>query len=215
MDTTLGQYLSKSRVEEAVPNLIENINNSDGQTIAVEVEVMVDILKLMGVDDELLFHKKKPVRQEVEEVEDHVNGSAKILKELGYPLDHSDMQDSELLLCILKRLKDKTSVDSGFNRGICSYVRSELIELNLMNRVDNIIAVMECLFESWDKFSGDIVYPVPKYDIPKFIRPVVNIFIDQEKAFNHLPRWKDEYGQLRRNLLDHMIRKLEHYPFTY
>ena len=211
METTLGHYLSKVRVEEAVPELIKKINDSDGTTIPVEVDLMVDILKLMGVDEELLFHNKN----NPEEVEDPMTGTEKILMELGDPIDHSSLRDSELLLCILKRLKDKTSVDSGFNRGICSYVRSELIELNLMNRVDNIIAVMECLFESWDKFSGDIVYPVPKYDIPKFIRPVVNIFIDQEKAFKHLPRWKDEYGQLRQNLLNHMIRKLEQYPFTY
>lgn len=211
METTLGHYLSKVRVEEAVPELIKKINNSDGLTIPVEVDLMVDILKLMGVDDELLFHNKN----NPEEVEDLMSGAEKILKELGCPIDHSSLRDPELLLCILKRLKDKISVDSGFNRGICSYVRLELIKLNLMNRVDNIIAVMECLFESWDKFSGDIVYPVPKYDIPKFIRPVVNIFIDQEKAFNHLPRWKDEYGQLRRNLLNHMIRKLEQYPFTH
>lgn len=58
---------------------------------------------------------------------------------------------------------------------------------------------LTALFRSWPKFSGSVVYPVPGVDR-----------MTPSEAFVYIHDvWVGEYGDLRRELLDHCIAELE------
>lgn len=58
---------------------------------------------------------------------------------------------------------------------------------------------LDVLFRSWPKFSGSVVYPVPGV-----------AGMTPGGAFAHIRDvWVGEYGDLRRELLDHCIAELE------
>lgn len=59
--------------------------------------------------------------------------------------------------------------------------------------------VLTDLFKTWEKFSGVEAYPVPS----------TNLNDSPNGAFKTEPRWTGEYGQLRRELLQHCIATLE------
>lgn len=58
---------------------------------------------------------------------------------------------------------------------------------------------LDVLFQSWPKFSGSVAYPVPGVDRMTPLEAFVYI-----RAV-----WVGEYGDLRRELLDHCIAELE------
>lgn len=58
---------------------------------------------------------------------------------------------------------------------------------------------LDVLFQSWPKFSGSVAYPVPGV-----------AGMTPDVAFIHIRDvWEGEYGDLRRELLDHCIAELE------
>ena len=59
--------------------------------------------------------------------------------------------------------------------------------------------ILKQAFYSWPKFSGDVQFPI---NDPKGIETVYN-------AYSYLPKWTGEYGELRFELLDHIINFLE------
>lgn len=55
------------------------------------------------------------------------------------------------------------------------------------------------LFKAWEKFSGIVLYPVPS--ISADLSPI--------DAYRSIHRWTGEYGELRRELLQHCIDTLD------
>lgn len=80
------------------------------------------------------------------------------------------------------------------NVGICGNV-SKNIQINWICYCDYLTS----LFMSWPKFSGTSSYPVPCPDCES-----------ASYAYNAtVMLWEGEYGDLRRELLDHCIDELE------
>jgi len=65
------------------------------------------------------------------------------------------------------------------------------------------------LFSSWKHFTGDLVYPVPRYRFWKPFRVIGNAIFSPKDAFETMSRWEGSYGDLRKDLLKHMISELE------
>lgn len=90
----------------------------------------------------------------------------------------------------LKRLRNRNRLTRGLlirNVGICS-------------RIEHMpMRGITCHFETWPKFSGNTVYPVPGGDVTPNI------------AFKYDHKWNQftEYGRLRLELLNHLITELE------
>ena len=59
--------------------------------------------------------------------------------------------------------------------------------------------ILKKAFYSWPKFSGDVGYP---------ISDPYNEMLAQ-RAYHYLPKWVGEYGELRFELLDHIINFIE------
>lgn len=99
----------------------------------------------------------------------------------------------------LKRLRFNGPDKDALHNGICEQVMSDLYHRGILDDdgVDKelIYIMMVPAFKSWEKFSGNAHYPVPS-----------TVGADPFLAF-HLTdnKWIGEYGNLRRELLDHMI----------
>ena len=50
------------------------------------------------------------------------------------------------------------------------------------------------VYDSWEHFSGDYMYPVPS----------PHLYIDAEDVFYRLPKWEGKYGKFRRNWCRHL-----------
>lgn len=98
------------------------------------------------------------------------------------------------LLEALKKVERK-----GFF-GICYNLSSVLFEDENCNV---LLQMFYEMFVDWPKYSGNVCYPVPHPDYPK----------DPGEAgwmFNNADRlWEGPYGELRIELLDFCIEKLE------
>ena len=59
--------------------------------------------------------------------------------------------------------------------------------------------ILRLAFPTWPKFSGDVQYPIndPCNEVSAY------------RAYCNLPKWVGEYGELRFELLDHIINFLE------
>ena len=80
---------------------------------------------------------------------------------------------------------------------------------NLSDKVDNQVEESEERYDSWQilkqafctwpKFSGDKDYPIndPYNEV------------SAHRAYGYLPKWVGEYGELRWELLDHIINFIE------
>lgn len=105
--------------------------------------------------------------------------------------------DLALILKQLKKLDRKVNsfwytFSTARWTGICWHINNE-IDINFDH------SVLCDLFSSWDKFSGEYNYPVPS----------PNSDMTPRSAFSNLPKWKGEYGKLRKELLKHCIATLE------
>lgn len=90
---------------------------------------------------------------------------------------------------ILRTLRDNGPVYP--DAGICGNIRS------LGHEVDE--DRLHGLFKSWPQFSGNPTYPVPGPG-----------GLGAAWAYKHIiDVWKGEYGDMRRELLDHCIAELE------
>ena len=59
--------------------------------------------------------------------------------------------------------------------------------------------ILKQAFYTWPKFSGDVDFPINN--------PYNEI--SAQRAYNYLPKWVGEYGELRFELLDHIINFIE------
>lgn len=102
----------------------------------------------------------------------------------------------EKLLNRLNSLKRDVETGVALDFGICWYINDIncSVEYTLEMRI-----IRNRLFAEWPKFSGAISHPVPG---------VRNL--DPWESFSRLPRWSGEYGELRKDLLDFMISKLDY-----
>lgn len=102
----------------------------------------------------------------------------------------------EKLLNGLKILKRDVEAGEALDFGICWYINGIhcSVEYTLEMR-----SIRNRLFTEWPKFSGVISYPVPGVQ-----------GLDPWESFSKLPRWSGEYGELRKDLLDFMISKLDY-----
>ena len=105
--------------------------------------------------------------------------------------------DLTLILKHLKKLDRKVNsfwytFSTARWTGICLYIDDH-------SGVKISHSVLCDLFSSWDKFSGEYNYPVPS--------PTSGM--TPRSAFSNLPKWKGEYGKLRKELLKHCIATLE------
>lgn len=92
---------------------------------------------------------------------------------------------------LLERLRTlRDAGPTGRHTGICG---------NIDTVSGGYIKQLHVLFKSWPKFSGDVVYPVPGVDR-----------MTPGEAFVYIHDvWEGEYGDLRRELLDHCIAELD------
>lgn len=106
----------------------------------------------------------------------------------------------KLLKALLKTKAAPTNV------GICGNV-SNNIQTHYICYCDYLTS----LFMSWPKFSGVSAYPVPHpapYPVPYPVPyPDYESAVQAYNATTML--WEGEYGDLRRELLDHCINELE------
>ena len=58
---------------------------------------------------------------------------------------------------------------------------------------------LERYFKTWDKYSGNLVYPVP----------ALRLRLTAQSAFWKLNKWKGSYGLLRYELLCHIIKSVK------
>jgi len=78
--------------------------------------------------------------------------------------------------------------------GICGQVIEED-----PTAVGSMYQILNRLFRSWPKFSGDAHYPVPS-GIER---------VSAQSAYYQYAKWTGNYGKMRRKLLDHCINELE------
>lgn len=83
------------------------------------------------------------------------------------------------------------SLPCGWKYGICNwlYENDVLVPLELTEA-----------FTHWPRFSGNKAYPVP------------HSVLTPEKAYysKKLPKWEGEYGEARKELLEFLIKYIEH-----
>ena len=86
--------------------------------------------------------------------------------------------------------------------GICHSLYAIILYMskNEINGVQVYPNNMYELFNSWEKFSGNIFYPVPSPD---------NTLNEEDIYIKTKNVWFGEYGQLRIELLDFMIETLQ------
>ena len=117
-------------------------------------------------------------------------------------LDSCPTRKLEVLLVQLRKLSKKVN-SFWFNTvqvkifrkrhsGICGMIADQ--------NGNNIWSYeLTVLFKAWEKFSGIVLYPVPS--ISADLSPI--------DAYRSNPRWTGEYGELRRELLQHCIDTLD------
>lgn len=110
-------------------------------------------------------------------------------------IERYSTNDIALILKHLKKLDRKVNsfwytFSSARKLGICGYIDDH-------SGVEYCHPILHGLFKTWDKFSGVLSYPVPDKTG------------DPRGAFKTLPKWKGEYGDLRKELLKHCIATLE------
>lgn len=100
---------------------------------------------------------------------------------------------------VLKKLQAKGYDKEAPSTGICDHLIGELYQKGLLDDdgVDREIVyiMLAPAFKSWPKFSGDIHYPVPA---------TVETNAHNQYHLTH-NLWIGEYGDLRRELLDHLV----------
>lgn len=92
--------------------------------------------------------------------------------------------------------------------GICNHIgiliEDGTISEDFINKFDNCIYIDQ-YYSGWDKYSGDLYYPVPS----------TNELFSEEDMFHHTydsedcNMWTGEYGDLRKDLCLHIAKQLE------
>lgn len=116
---------------------------------------------------------------------------------------------NEILLEALKHVhQSPKNSQREWSFGICFYVLDCLHQLGVASSdLDIIEERMDKLFRIWPHYSGDLDYPVPGEDSSLMSpREEFDYHLD-----NNLSMWdkSTEYGQLRWDLLEFMIKELE------
>ena len=102
---------------------------------------------------------------------------------------------NEYLQLMLDAALDIKAGNFNAEYGICT---------NLSNKVDSQVEelgrynswkILKKAFYTWPKFSGDMNFPIKD---PHEIEEAYMVY-------DQLPKWIGEYGELRRELLDHVI----------
>lgn len=118
------------------------------------------------------------------------------------PLRYVSSFNLERLLKELRKLSKKVN-SFWFKHVVCKWAstRPSGICVMLYDQAgrEDWSFVLTDLFKTWEKFSGVDAYPVPS----------TNLNVSPIGAFKKEPRWEGEYGQLRRELLQHCIDTLE------
>ena len=118
----------------------------------------------------------------------------KIGEERDMSLKDFHKQDLEETLAAFEKLQKRISkfwfpyIGRGGGAGICW----------LLDDTANV-HMRQALFASWGHNSGSLVWPVQSPN--KQLAP--------SDAFEHLPKWRGEYGRLRKQLLQHCIDSLK------
>jgi hypothetical protein len=122
-----------------------------------------------------------------------------IIIRLNNPLDELEIEmnieqfSKEHLSGVLDAFIRVKGGEINYEYGICANV-----DWNCISGY-NSDDVLVCLFPLWDKFSGNINYPVPSTDIG----------YSSECLYNYKDNlWEGEYGALRYELLDFLIEEL-------
>lgn len=114
-------------------------------------------------------------------------------------------QDEWIYYTLLKLRKEskKPSFDDTFrgSHGICYLIFKEFESVKKekpylsLEDVSNYVG-NNC--KGWVYFSGDHSFPIPSY---------IESLSPSDLFFSMEPRWSGEYGNLRRDLLDYLIKK--------
>lgn len=110
----------------------------------------------------------------------------------------------KILLVALKKIADKAPHEQTDERcGICDNLISELVDSCYIghDRACFLACKVTPIFERWDKFSGDIAFPVPA-PCPSSATPLQAYLRNRNK-------WEGEYGDLRYELLNFTITEFE------
>ena len=92
--------------------------------------------------------------------------------------------------------------------GICNHIDmlidEEVIPEGSLTLFDEILSIDQ-YYSSWDKFSGDVYYPVPSTDT----RLTSADMYDSVYYSEDCNMWTGEYGNLRKDLCLHIAKELE------
>lgn len=120
--------------------------------------------------------------------------ATKIGEEREMSLKDFHKQDLEETLAAFEKLQKRISkfwfpyIGRGRNTGICWLLEDCACT-----------DIRQELFASWERNSGSLLFPVPS----------TKSSYDPADAFEHLPKWRGEYGSLRKQLLQHCIDSLK------
>lgn len=111
------------------------------------------------------------------------------------------MNNLQKVLCVLKTLRDEQAKFGARweydDQGICSAFDLIAERMNFDVSVDSDL--LDSYWHMWDKWSGSYQFPVPH---PKMKHECIT-------AFHTLPKWEGEYGELRKELLETLIKIIE------
>ena len=109
----------------------------------------------------------------------------------------------EELLAILKNIKAKVSdTDTGICGNVAVLGRQRNLSFADRTRMGRYAMP---LFETWDNYSGKVFYPVPAdyHNMPSARQ--FEMCADEDHPSKY---WEGKQGELRHDLLDHMIKEL-------